>query len=46
MRLQPLVLGDDVGSRVRVLQGLAAGTRVILNPNPGLKDGDRVRALD
>ncbi len=46
VHLQPLVLGDDVGSRVRVLQGLAAGTRIILNPNPNLRDGDKVQALD
>jgi membrane fusion protein, multidrug efflux system len=46
VHLQPLILGDDVGSRVRVLQGLESGTRIILNPNPGLKDGDRVQALD
>ena len=46
VRLQPLILGDDVGSRVRVLQGLAAGTRIILNPNPGLRDGDKVQVLD
>ena len=46
VRLQPLILGEDIGSRVRVLQGLAVGTRIILNPNPGLKDGDKVQALD
>ena len=46
VRLQPLFLGDDIGSRVRVLQGLADGTRIILNPNPGLKDGDKVQALE
>jgi membrane fusion protein, multidrug efflux system len=46
VHLQPLVLGDDVGSRVRILQGLAAGTRIILNPSPGIKEGDRVQALD
>ena len=46
VHLQPLLLGDDVGSRVRVLQGLSAGTRIILNPNPGLRDGDKVQALD
>jgi RND family efflux transporter MFP subunit len=46
VRLQPLVLGEDVGSRVRVLQGLSAGTRIIFNPNPSLKDGDKVQALD
>jgi len=46
VRLLPLVLGDDVGSRVRVLQGLPVGTRIILNPSPGLRDGDKVQALD
>src|ERR1035438_1211346 len=39
VRLLPLVLGDDLGSRVRVLQGLAPGTRILLNPSPSLKDG-------
>lgn len=46
VHLQPLILGDDVGSRVRVLQGLAVGTRIILNPNPNLRDGDKVQVLD
>jgi membrane fusion protein (multidrug efflux system) len=46
VRLQALILGEDVGSRVRVLKGLSAGTRIILNPSPGLKDGDQVQALD
>jgi multidrug efflux pump subunit AcrA (membrane-fusion protein) len=46
VRLLPLTLGEDVGSRVRVLQGLTAGTRIILNPNPGLRDGDPVQALN
>jgi len=46
VRLQPLILGEDIGSRVRVLQGLSVGTRIILNPNPGLKDGDKVQILD
>jgi RND family efflux transporter MFP subunit len=44
--LQSLLLGDDAGTRVRVLQGLKAGDRVILNPNPGLRDGDPVQVLD
>jgi RND family efflux transporter MFP subunit len=46
VRQQALILGEDIGSRVRVLQGLSNGTRIILNPNPGLKDGDKVQALD
>jgi len=33
VHLQPLILGDDVGSRVRVLQGLATGPGC-LNPIP------------
>jgi multidrug efflux pump subunit AcrA (membrane-fusion protein) len=46
VHLQSLVLGDDIGTRVRVLVGLQAGDRVILNPNPGLRDGDMVQVLD
>jgi RND family efflux transporter MFP subunit len=46
VQLVPLALGEDVGSRVRVLQGLAAGRRIILNPDPGLRDGDRVQVQD
>ncbi len=46
VHLAPLVLGEDAGNRVRVLQGLAAGVRVILNPNPGLREGDAVQSAD
>ncbi|MGA2080371.1 MAG: efflux RND transporter periplasmic adaptor subunit [Holophaga sp.] len=46
VHMLPLVLGEDAGSRVRVLQGLRAGTRVILNPNPGLRDGDPVQVVE
>lgn len=46
VHLQPLVLGDDIGSRVRVLQGLAKGARILLNPNPGLREGETVRVLE
>lgn len=46
VHLQPLVLGEDIGSRVRVLQGLPLGTRIILNPSSNLKDGDKVQVLD
>ena len=45
VHLLPLTLGEDAGSRVRVLRGLNPGTRVILNPDPGIRDGDRVQAL-
>jgi len=42
----PLVLGEDAGNRVRILQGLQAGTRLILNPNPGLEEGDPVQVQE
>jgi len=46
VRLLPLTLGEDAGNRVRVLRGLTPGTRIILNPDPGIRDGDRVQVLD
>ena len=46
VHLQPLVLGGDAGSRVRVLQGLAEGARIIRNPSPGLREGDAVQVVD
>ena len=46
VKLLPLALGEDVGSQVRVLKGLQAGDRIILNPAAGLKDGDAVQVLD
>ena len=46
VKLLQVTLGDDAGSRVRVLQGLAAGTKLIMNPSPLLADGDRVQAMD
>jgi len=33
---------QDAGSRIQAVRGLGAGTRVILNPSPGLRDGERV----
>ena len=46
VHLTPLTLGDDAGSKVRVLKGLANGARIIVNPNPNLRDGDTVQAVD
>lgn len=43
---KPLMLGEDNGQRVRVLQGLAAGDRVALNPPAGLLEGAIVRVVD
>lgn len=44
--LRPLILGEDNGQRVRVLQGLQSGDRVVLNPPPGLGDGSLVRLAE
>jgi multidrug efflux pump subunit AcrA (membrane-fusion protein) len=46
VRLLALTLGEDVGNQVRVLKGLDPGTRIILNPNSGLRDGDRVQVIN
>lgn len=46
VRLLPLTLGGDVGSQVRVLQGLRSGASIILNPGSGLRDGDRVQVAE
>jgi len=46
VHLTALVLGADTGSKVRVLQGLAPGARIILNPHPGLRDGESVQVVD
>jgi len=46
VQLVPLALGEDAGSRVRVLKGLSEGMRIILNPNPGLRDGDPVQVIN
>lgn len=46
LHLQSLVLGDDIGNRVRVLEGLKTGSRIIMNPNPGLMEGDKVQVVN
>ncbi|MBP1628171.1 MAG: efflux transporter, family, subunit [Holophagaceae bacterium] len=43
---RPVVAGDDSGTRVKVLQGLKPGDKVILSPAITLKDGDKVQAVD
>ncbi len=43
--IRPVVLGEDSGSRVRVLQGLKAGDRVVLSPPATIKEGDKVQAV-
>jgi RND family efflux transporter MFP subunit len=41
-----VVLGEEGPNTVSILQGIKEGTRVVLNPGAGLKEGDRVQALD
>lgn len=45
VRLTPITLGRDFGSSLEVLDGVAEGTAVIVNPSESLADGMRVRAL-
>jgi hypothetical protein len=46
VHLRSLTLGEDNGQRVRVLQGLQSGERVVLNPPPGLGEGSLVRLAE
>jgi len=46
VQLRPLTLGEDNGQRVRLLQGLQAGERVIVSPPAGLVEGSLVRLAD
>ena len=46
LTVRPILLGEDNGSRVRVLGGLHTGDRVVLNPPVTLKDGDRVQPVE
>jgi len=46
IHLQPLQTGEDTGGRVRIQQGLNPGERIVLNPNPSFKDGDRVQVVE
>jgi len=41
-----VVIGDDTGTRVQVLQGLKPGEKVVLSPAVTLKEGDRVQAVE
>ena len=41
-----IAAGGTVGDGVEVLSGLRAGERIVLDPPPGLADGDRVRVRE
>jgi len=44
--LRQVLLGDDTGIQVQVLQGLQTGEKVILSPPVTLKEGDPVEAVE
>ena len=46
IRLKPILLGEDNGSRVKVLKGLEPGSRVVLNPPPGVQEGEKVQPVE
>jgi multidrug efflux pump subunit AcrA (membrane-fusion protein) len=44
VRLLPVELGRDHGSKVEVVGGLTGGEAVVANPTDDLHDGSRVEA--
>jgi multidrug efflux pump subunit AcrA (membrane-fusion protein) len=46
VRLQELRIGERKNGRAAVESGLRAGQRIVLEPPPTLRDGDRVRLAD
>jgi RND family efflux transporter MFP subunit len=45
VQLVPVTLGRDFGTSVEVLDGVAAGDALVVNPVESLSDGLRVRAI-
>jgi RND family efflux transporter MFP subunit len=45
LRFAPVSLGRNMGPRIEVLDGIAAGTPVVLSPNAMLREGDRVDVI-
>ncbi|MBX3463060.1 MAG: efflux RND transporter periplasmic adaptor subunit [Planctomycetes bacterium] len=43
VRFTPVRTGERKGGRVAIDQGLAPGSRIVVDPPPTLQDGDRVR---
>jgi RND family efflux transporter MFP subunit len=43
VRMRPVTLGPELGGGFELVNGPAAGTRVIANPSPELMDGQRVK---
>ena len=42
VHLQPVTLGRNFGESIEVLDGIAGGERLVLNPSDSLAEGDRV----
>ncbi len=45
-RLVPVTMGETMGDRVEIKDGLKDGDRVVLKPPPGLSDGARVKVKE
>jgi multidrug efflux pump subunit AcrA (membrane-fusion protein) len=45
VHFQRVVVGRDFGSNIEVLSGLAAGQRVIANPNDAVQEGVKVHPI-
>jgi RND family efflux transporter MFP subunit len=42
----PVTLGEKIGQVVEVTAGVEAGTRVVMNPSPKLKDGMKIKLAE
>jgi RND family efflux transporter MFP subunit len=45
VHFQRITVGRDLGDRIEVLSGLAAGQRAIVNPNDSVQEGVKVRPI-
>jgi RND family efflux transporter MFP subunit len=46
VKLQPVTLGKDYGAKIEVLAGVSLADNLVLNPNDGLADGDKLVISD
>lgn len=46
VKLNPVELGKDFGSKVEILSGITVTDRLVLNPGDGLSDGDRLEIIE
>jgi len=45
IHFQKIVVGRDLGDRIEVLDGVAEGTKVVINPNDSVQEGIRVHPV-